>query len=133
MHYTIDSIEGIEEIKNCVVILSDKRPWFYGRFWYWFFTLIPSFNSSYIIHLNSISLSKEFTLKKVISSRNDLYTEEKNNLYKNKEPKLFIGEEEVNIKDYTPVEGIEKCENSNVKEFLIDKPTLIPGEDTSSP
>ena len=36
MHYTIDSIEGIEEIKNCVVILSDKRPWFYGRFWYWF-------------------------------------------------------------------------------------------------
>ena len=47
-------------------------------------------------------------------------------------PKIFIGEEEVNIKDYTPVEVIDKCESSNVKEFLLDKPTLIPGEDTLS-
>ena len=131
-HYTIDSIEGFDEIKNCVVILSDRRPCFYGWFWYWLFTLIPSFNACYMMRLNAMSMEKEFILKKVISSRSDLYTEEKNNVYNNQSPKIFVGEEEVNLKDYTPVEVIDKCENSNVKEFLLDKPTLIPGEDTLS-
>ena len=108
LHITIDTIEGFDEIKNCVVILSDRRPCFYGRFWYWLFTLIPSFNACYMMRLNSIPFTKEFTLKKVISSRNDLYSEEKNNVYKNQAPKIFIGEEEVNIKDYTPVDVIDK-------------------------
>ena len=117
-----NDIEGFKyKQKQLVLFIKNKRPCCYGIFWYLLFTFIPilPFGEWYRKYINSMMINKEFTVRKTVSCKNDLQSQQKDIEYKDSQPRVILPNQEDCNLDYTPIEGI--CNNT-----VSNKDALIP-------
>ena len=99
-----------------------EMPMFYGKRWYVLFTLILM-AEWYKRYVDSFTATKTFKVKKIVSNHYDLNSDEMNSKYKDYEPRIKIGSEQVNMKDYSQIKNnivMNKTEEITGKDATID-------------
>ena len=100
-----------------LVRITDKEPCSINFYWFAFFTILTlaQFYKSYV---NCFCISQNFTIRKIVSTRNDLNSEKFNKKYRNLIPQINLIKSQINFDinqyNYVNQKEIEEAEK-NIK------------------
>lgn len=102
--------------KYNLINIIENNPCGMSFFWFIFFTFI-GMAQIYKMYINSKSIYKSFTIRKLISTRNSLFSLECDEKYDKLDPVISFGENEINFTS-KDISYVSKILN---KKFLLEK------------
>ena len=138
-YFRMKEEKKIEDIKHHYLInIRDSSPCCVKDIWFFLFTLL-TFAEFYKLYFNSLCIYQNYTIRKLISSRYDLSSNENNSKYDRFNPQLNLITQQIIVEPnsyiyinpfFKPKQPNEdEIKNSKQYEYLIPKYEIYEGED----